>query len=181
MMPAPMNSSATSACRIDGDDKADRRDHPLQPVLHAELGEPVAGMQDQRDHRRADAVEDRRHRLQVAEIDVERAERGDDHEVRQDEGPAAGPGAPEAAAQIGDVDADLDRERPRQRLADRDGLAHLLLRRATSCRRPARAPSGRPARPGRRSRAARAAGSSAPVRRSGRARLSLSSSWSAPR
>ena len=52
-------------------------------------------------------------------MDVERAERRDDHEVRQDERPAAGPRAPEAAAQIGDVDADLDRERPRQRLADR--------------------------------------------------------------
>ena len=43
-----------------GDGKADRRDHPLQPVFHAEFGEPVAGMQDQRDHGGADAVEDRR-------------------------------------------------------------------------------------------------------------------------
>ena len=74
-----------------------------------------------------DAVEDRGHRLKVAEIDVERAQRGDDDEVRQDEGPSAGPGAPEAAAQVGDIDPDLNRQRPRQRLADRDGLAHLLL------------------------------------------------------
>ena len=74
-----------------------------------------------------DAVEDGGHRLQVAEIDVECAQRGHDDEVRQDEGPAAGPGAPEAAAQVGDVDADLNRERSGQRLADRDRLAHLLL------------------------------------------------------
>src|SRR6202035_2175180 len=64
---------------------------------------------------------------QVAEMDVEGAERRDDHEVRQDEGPAARPGAPEAGAQIGNIDADLDRERAGQRLADRDRLAHLLL------------------------------------------------------
>jgi len=37
------------------------------------------------------------------------------------------PGAPESAAQIADIDADLDRQRSGQRLADGDGLAHLLL------------------------------------------------------
>ncbi len=58
-------------------------------------------MQDQRDDRRTDAIEDRGDRLEVAEIDIERAQRGNDDEVRQDEGPAAGPGAPKSAAQIG--------------------------------------------------------------------------------
>jgi hypothetical protein len=60
-------------------------------------------------------------------MDIERAERGDDHEIGQDETPSAEPRAPEAAAQIGDVDADLDGERPRKRLADGDRLAHLVL------------------------------------------------------
>ena len=85
-------------------------------------------MQDQCDDGGTDAVEDGGDRLQVAEIDVKRAECGDDEEVRQDERPAAGPGAPEAASQVGDVDPDLDRQWPRQRLADRDRLAHLLFR-----------------------------------------------------
>lgn len=39
--------------------------------------------------------------------------------------PAQAP--PETAAQIGDKDADLDRERSGQRLANGDGLAHLLF------------------------------------------------------
>ena len=99
----------------------------MHAVLHAEFGEPPAGMEDQRDHGGADAVKDCRHRFEVAERDVERAERGDDDEVRQDEGPAARPRAPETRAQVGDVDPDLDRQRTGQRLADRDGLAHLLL------------------------------------------------------
>ena len=59
---------------------------------------------------------------------VERAERRHYKEVRQDERPAAGPRPPEAAAKIGDEDPDLDRERPWQRLADGDRLAHLLAR-----------------------------------------------------
>ena len=111
----------------DGDREADRRDRPLQPVLHAELGEPITGMKDQRDDGGTDAVEDGGHRPKVAEIDVECAESGDDDEVRQDESPTPGPGAPEAAAQVGDIDADLNRKRSRQRLANRDRLAHLLL------------------------------------------------------
>ena len=39
--------------------------------------------------------------------------------------PAHAPQKPHA--QVGDVDADLDGKRTRQRLADRDGFAHLLL------------------------------------------------------
>src|SRR4029077_6152941 len=54
-------------------------------------------------------------------------EHGDDDEVGQDEGPAARPRAPEAPADVGDPDADLDGQGTRQRLADRDALAHLLL------------------------------------------------------
>src|SRR5438552_6458273 len=83
-------------------------------------------MEDQRDHRRADPIEDRGHRRQSLESDVQRAERDHDHEVRQDERPSAGPGAPEAAADVRDPDADLDREWTRQRLADRDTLALVL-------------------------------------------------------
>src|SRR5436309_13475193 len=61
-------------------------------------------------------------------MDVERAQRGHDDEVRKDERPAAGPGPPEAAADGRDPDADLDRERAGQGLADGDAFAHLLLR-----------------------------------------------------
>src|SRR4029077_14405931 len=75
----------------------------------------------------AHSIKDRRHWLQVAEIDVESPEPRHDHEVWQDEGPASRPRTPEAGAQVGDVDADLDGERPRQRLAYRDRLAHLLF------------------------------------------------------
>jgi hypothetical protein len=83
-------------------------------------------MQNQRDHGRADAIENRGDRLEIAEMDVKRAERGDDHEVRKDKGPAADPRAPEAAAQVSDVDPDLNSQRPRQGLADGNGLTHLL-------------------------------------------------------
>ena len=83
-MPAPMNSSATSASRITVTTRHDGRDHPLQLILHAELGEAIAGMQDQRDHRGADAVEDGGHRLEIAEMDVERAQ------VRRRSGSSAG-------------------------------------------------------------------------------------------
>src|ERR1700748_2722476 len=85
-------------------------------------------MQDQRDHGLSHAIEDASDGLQVAEIDIERTQRGDDDEVWQDESPSSGPCAPEAAAQIGDVDADLDRKRSGKRLADGNSLAHLLLR-----------------------------------------------------
>jgi hypothetical protein len=85
-------------------------------------------MENQSDDGGAHAVEDRRHWLQVAEVDVECSKSGDDHEVRQDEGPASCPCAPEAGAQVGDVNADLDRERTRQRLAYRHRLAHLIFR-----------------------------------------------------
>ena len=37
------------------------------------------------------------------------------------------PRAPKAGAQVGDVDADLDGERSRERLTYRNGLPHLLL------------------------------------------------------
>src|SRR5207245_11601759 len=58
----------------------------------------------------------------------ERAEHRDDDEVRQDERPTAGPGAPEPAPDVGDPDPDLDCERTGQRLADGDPFAHLFLR-----------------------------------------------------
>ena len=109
-----------------GDRKQTRGDRPLKPVLHAELRQAPAGMQDQGDDRRTDPVENRGHPGQAAEMDVERTERGDDQEVGQDKRPAAGPRTPKAAAQIGDEDSDLDRERARQRLADGDRVAHLL-------------------------------------------------------
>ena len=67
------------------------------------------------------------HGPKVAEIDVEGPESCDDDEVRQDESPTPGPGAPEAATQVGDIDADLNGKRSRQGLANRDRLAHLLL------------------------------------------------------
>ena len=57
-----MNSSATSACSIDGDDKADDSERPLQPILHSKLRQPVAGMENERDDGGADPVEHGRHR-----------------------------------------------------------------------------------------------------------------------
>src|SRR5262252_1465264 len=60
-------------------------------------------------------------------MDVEGTERGDDHEVREDKGPASSPRTPESGTQVRDIDADLDGERSRQGLADRDRFAHLLL------------------------------------------------------
>src|SRR5215475_1440791 len=115
---------------LDGhrDGERRRRQCPLEPVLHAELGQPVARMQDQRDDGWADAVEDRRHGRETFEPNKQRAERRDDDEVRQDKGPAAGPGAPEPTTDVRDPDPDLDRQRPRERLTHGDALAHLLLR-----------------------------------------------------
>ena len=108
--------------------EADQRDGPLQPVLHAELRKAVTGVKDQRDHGRAHPVEDCGDGFEIAEIDVECPARGNHYEIRKDESPAANPGAPETAAQIGDVYADLNRKRSWQRLADRDGFAHLFFR-----------------------------------------------------
>ena len=45
-------------------------------------GEVATAMDDQRDHRRADAVEDRRHPGEAAKMDVGRAERSDDQKIR---------------------------------------------------------------------------------------------------
>src|SRR5439155_1604295 len=42
-------------------------------------------------------------------------------------GACRSPSTPEAAADIGNPDADLDREGPREGLTDGDALAHLLL------------------------------------------------------
>jgi len=84
-------------------------------------------MEDERDHCRTDAIEDRRHWLQVAQRHVKRTQGGDNDEIGQDERPSAGPCAPEAGPQIGRVDANLDGKRPRQGLADGDGFAHLLV------------------------------------------------------
>ena len=84
-------------------------------------------MQDQCDDGRAHPVKDRRHRLQVTEINVEGTQCRNDHEIGEDKGPSAGPCSPETASQVRDVDAHLDGERPRQRLTDGDGFAHLLL------------------------------------------------------
>ena len=127
MMPQATNRSATSALHRHGDHEGRGGQRPLERALHPEFGESVAGVQDQGDDRRAYPVEDGLHRGQAAPVDVERPEHGNDHEVRQDERPVARPGAPEAAPDVRDPDADLDREWPGQRLADRDALAHLFL------------------------------------------------------
>jgi hypothetical protein len=85
-------------------------------------------MKNEGDHRRAHPVEDRLHHGEAAIVDVERAEHGDDDEVGQDEGPAAGPRSPEAPPNVRDPDTYLNGQRARQRLADRDALSHLFLR-----------------------------------------------------
>src|SRR6266849_3850901 len=84
-------------------------------------------MQDQCDDGGTYAIEDGGYRLQVAEIDIENAQCGDDDKVRKDESPATRPGSPKPATEIGNVDANLDRERSWKRLANRDRLTHLLL------------------------------------------------------
>jgi hypothetical protein len=84
-------------------------------------------MENESYDRWAHAIENRGHGFQVAKIDVESPKRRHDYEVWQDEGPTSCPRAPEAGAQVGDINADLDRERPRQRLANRDRLAHLFF------------------------------------------------------
>ncbi len=60
-------------------------------------------------------------------LDVKGAERRDDHEIREDKGPTSGPRTPESGTQVRNIDADLDGERSRQGLADRDRFAHLLF------------------------------------------------------
>ncbi len=109
------------------DNEADRRNCPLQPIFHPELRQAVTGVQDERDDRRTHAIEHRGNRLEVAEVDVERTQGRYYYKIREDEGPSARPGTPGPSSQIGDINADLDRERSRQRLADRDRLAHLFF------------------------------------------------------
>src|SRR5215472_943635 len=59
------------------DDKAGSCNDPLQPVLHAELGQAVARMKNQGDDGRAHAVEDCSHPGQPAKMHVKRAERSE--------------------------------------------------------------------------------------------------------
>src|SRR5262249_16563996 len=84
-------------------------------------------MEDQRDDCRADTVEDTGDRLQIAEIDIESAQSGNDHEVWKDESPAAYPGTPKTAAQVRNINSDLNRERSGQRLAYGNGFTHLVF------------------------------------------------------
>src|SRR6202521_578076 len=84
-------------------------------------------MENERDDSRAHPVKHSRHGGEVAEMHVERTESGDDDEIGKDEGPATCTRAPKAGAQVGDVDAELDGERSRERLTYRNGLPHLLL------------------------------------------------------
>jgi len=65
-------------------------------------------------------------------VHVQRTQSGNDQKIRQDERPAARPRPPEAAAQIRDEDAHLDRERSRQRLTYGDRFAHLLFAQPTA-------------------------------------------------
>src|SRR5262245_11697219 len=84
-------------------------------------------MEDERDDRRTDTVEDGGGWPETHEMNVQSRQRRDEDEVGKNERPAACPGAPEATAQIPDVHPDLNRERSGHRLAHRNGLAHPLL------------------------------------------------------
>ena len=108
-------------------DQTGCRDRPLQLVLHAKLREAPTGMEDQRDDCRADTVEDTGDRLEIAEIDVESTQSRDDYKVWKDKGPATDPGTPKTAAQIGNINSNLNRERSGQRLADGNGFTHLVF------------------------------------------------------
>ena len=110
-----------------GDEKTDHGDRPLQPVLHSELRQPVAGMENEGDDGGADSVKHGRHGGKIAQMDIERTQSGDDDEIGKDEGPATSPRAPKPGAQVGDVDTDLDGEGSWERLTYRNGLPHLLL------------------------------------------------------
>src|SRR5262249_21091448 len=59
--------------------------------------------------------------------DVESAQSGDDHKVWKDKGPAADPGTPKTAAQVRNMNSNLNGERSRQRLAYGNGFTHLLF------------------------------------------------------
>src|SRR5207237_8413751 len=83
--------------QCDRDHKRGGGECPLEPIFHPELRQPVARVEDERDDGGTDAVKDRGHGRESLEVDVERGEARDNDEVRQDEGPAAGPRAPEAA------------------------------------------------------------------------------------
>jgi hypothetical protein len=122
-----MKSSATFALEDDGYDQADSREGALQPILHAELGQAVAGVEDQRDDGRAHAIEDRGDPLESTKVHVERTQCCDEHKVRQDERPPSRPRAL-PTSKVRDEDPDLDGQRPGERLAHGDDLAHLILR-----------------------------------------------------
>src|SRR5260370_27726419 len=112
--PPPDKQQCSLGWKTGGDEGASGGDCPLQPVFNAELGKPIAGMQDQCDDGGAHAIEDRGHRLQVTEIHVESAQCGDDDEVREDESPAPRPGAPKTATEIGNLDSNPDRKKTKQ-------------------------------------------------------------------
>src|SRR6266700_5513990 len=84
-------------------------------------------MEDKCDERRADTVEDTGDRLEIAKIYVKSTQTGNDHKVRKYESPTADPGAPETAAEITNIDSNLDSEGSGHRLTDGDGLAHLFF------------------------------------------------------
>jgi hypothetical protein len=84
-------------------------------------------MEDERDDRRADTVEDTGDRLEITKIDVKSTQTGNDDKVRKYESPTADPGAPETAAEITNIDSNLDSERSGHRLTDCGGLAHLFF------------------------------------------------------
>src|SRR5262245_30271006 len=84
-------------------------------------------MQDQGDNCRAQAVDNRRYELQIPVLEIESAQSGDDHKIWKNKRPAAGPCAPKACPQVGNIDADLDCEWTRQRLTNRDRFAHLVF------------------------------------------------------
>src|SRR5215470_10800676 len=84
-------------------------------------------MEDQRDDCRADTVEDTSDRFEIAKIDIESTQGGYDDKVRKDESPAAYPGTPKTAAQVRNINSDLNRERSGQRLAYSNGFTHLVF------------------------------------------------------
>src|SRR5713226_9422278 len=84
-------------------------------------------MNDERDDRRADTIEDGPEWREPAEVDVQGSQRSDDKEVREDEGPSTGPRPPEATAEVGDEDPDLDGQWSGQRLTHCHSFPKLFL------------------------------------------------------
>ena len=102
--------------QVEREDRDERRrgDRPQRGAPQRARADPPRGEEDDRGHRRLDAVEHARHRRHRAERDVDPRERDQDEERGQDEQRAGDDPAARAVHQPADVGGELLRLRPRQ-------------------------------------------------------------------